>query len=65
MTFERSEQRQDQQNLDMAMADSDSGEATTAPPSPQALRYDFTKCDECGAELAPEDRLWGLCPQCA
>ena len=65
MTFERSGQRQDQQDLDRAMGASDSGEAPTALPSPQALRYDFTKCDECGAELAPNDRLWGLCPECA
>jgi len=26
--------------------------------------YDFSRCDECGAPLEPESRLWGLCPAC-
>ncbi len=29
-----------------------------------ATAYDFTRCDQCGAPLAPEDQLWGLCPSC-
>jgi len=36
-------------------------EASQRPPGDG---YQFDRCDECGAELAPDDRLWGLCPQC-
>ncbi len=27
-------------------------------------QYAPDRCDQCGRELAAEDRLWGLCPTC-
>jgi len=54
------------------LGDRDPGGGTAMPPvqlrggdvSSEALAYDFTRCDECGAHLEPESRLWGLCPAC-
>ncbi len=37
---------------------------TTEAGSMQKPAYDFTRCDECGAPLEHEDRLWGQCPAC-
>jgi len=65
--FERSGQRQDQQDFAIAMATSDDGKATPSHPLRQHPEWRGPDlCDHCESEepLEASDRLSGMCAAC-